>query len=1271
MRGILPSSHPIVSELTENTSRGVLSWAGPLAFVGTIALIGALGWISAERRGQAADTEFRRTVLRHAMDMAGFLDPAVVRSLTFTVEDADQDVFDKISGLMKDYLNVLRLPDRTIYSVQRRGNDYHFGPQAAYPGDVRDTLRPGTLHDDPPPEADLVYDSGRPLVFGPRTGADDDVITALAPVYDSPTNEVLLLVGLDVPAHLWRAHIADAKRGVQIRASALALLVLLGGLLVQHKQRLPAPRRDRWKHLEIVLIAVYGVAFVTALGLRVHESELDERRKTFTQLAEMHAELTRDAFYHLELRMTALVNLFATRAYVSPDEFAEFSRPLLRSPALLATGWVADLKDGTGEAMSDSVALRKRQGFPVWEWDAEGANRVTVQAQGARPALYIAPAARQAALASFNHASEPALQHAMDRALTSPRSVGTALIRWPPTDETVAPHYYVYRPVLSESRLQDGLTLLVVDLQALLDKTFERLLVMDPAVEFSLTEMAGAERGFSVHYPADRTPDGHAGDACGESFVQPIPAMDRVFEFRARPCHEFLAAHPAHSGFIVWLAGIALTALVTTSAAAMRQRHHAHDLALSEKRYRQLFRAMSSGFMLCEAVTDANGKICDMRFIEVNEALDAHTGLNGSELIGRTMSETVPQAFPFWLSRFSEVALSGKSTRFTHYDLNNGRHYGVLAYCPEPGQCAVMLTDITRRKRMEEQVSRLEALQNLLIQTATRFIHIPTARIDQATEETLAAFGRFSRVDRAYQFRYDFKQGIMTNTHEWCAEAIRPAIDESQAIPAPADLDIVIVHKRGEPYYVPDVQAMPADHPLRPTLESQQIQSLVTIPLMAGRECRGFIGFDAVRARRTWSDEELALLKLLAQLLTNAHLRREQDTERQQLERQMQQAQKLESLGVMAGGIAHDFNNILTTILGNTDLALRDISSVSPARESLEAIETGALRAADLCRQMLAYAGKGRFVIETFSLNEVIREMLHLLKTSISKRARFNLHLEPDLPPIRGDASQIRQIILNLVINASEALEDRSGTIAVSTGAYLVEEHDNVSAAFDTDLEPGLYVSLEVTDTGVGMDEETLARVFDPFFTTKFSGRGLGLAAVTGIVRGHHGALNVTSTPGAGTTFHLLLPAVREEEDANTERVLRHSSGDVRHGTGTVLLADDEVSIRALTSQMLKRLGFTVLTATDGIETLDVFKANAGSITCVILDLTMPRMNGEEAFKELLKLDPNIPVILASGYSQAEITDRHVIDGMAAFIQKPFTLQNLAGVLKTVLEEKK
>ncbi len=391
---------------------------------------------------------------------------------------------------------------------------------------------------------------------------------------------------------------------------------------------------------------------------------------------------------------------------------------------------------------------------------------------------------------------------------------------------------------------------------------------------------------------------------------------------------------------------------------------------------------------------------------------------------------------------------------------------------------------------------------------------------------------------------------------------------------------------------------------------------------------------------------------------------READAARIAIERKLLETQKLESLGLLAGGIAHDFNNLLTGILGHTSLMLAELPAGSPDREHASHIETIATRAADLCKQMLAYSGKGRFSVERVDLNDLVEDTARLLAVSVSKKAALEFRLERPLPELLADATQLRQVVMNLVINASEALGDYGGTIELATSLVHADRNYFTSAVLSPDLPEGDYVCLEVIDNGCGMDPEVQARIFDPFFTTKFTGRGLGLAAVHGIVRSHGGALRVESTLGRGTTFRLLFPCA---PGTRTQREETAAANPVWRPGGRVLVVDDEPIVRRITSRLLESLGFEVILATDGIEAGDIFEREHGDFAFVMLDLTMPRLDGEETFHALHCLNPDTRVLLMSGYDETEAMTRFAGLGLAGFIQKPFTLGVLREKVKQVL----
>lgn len=424
--------------------------------------------------------------------------------------------------------------------------------------------------------------------------------------------------------------------------------------------------------------------------------------------------------------------------------------------------------------------------------------------------------------------------------------------------------------------------------------------------------------------------------------------------------------------------------------------------------------------------------------------------------------------------------------------------------------------------------------------------------------------------------------------------------------------------------------------------------------------------FDVIKVPVFDENNELSCLIGIAVDVTD---KLDSEREKEDMQKQLLHTQKLESLGVLAGGIAHDFNNILTAIMGHASLAGRKVDR-NPVviQEHLQVIVNASEKAADLCKQMLAYSGKGKFVIQPIEVSALIQEVVNILQVSIHKGVALKMNLQEGLPLIEADTAQVQQVLLNLITNANEAIGEKSGVISVRTGAMHVDQGYLQQCMAGSEIESGNYVYIEVSDTGCGMDVATMSKVFDPFFSTKFTGRGLGMSAVLGIMRGHKGALKMYSELNHGTTFRVLFPAlelVLGEYDAAQGAELELSNPP------SVLVVDDEPVIRDMAVMMLREVGVTeVLTASDGEEALDIYKREQHNIGLVLLDLTMPRMNGEEAFRQLRRINEDVKVVLSSGYSESDIQDRFAGKGLYGFIQKPYMSEVLQDMVRRVFESR-
>ncbi len=376
------------------------------------------------------------------------------------------------------------------------------------------------------------------------------------------------------------------------------------------------------------------------------------------------------------------------------------------------------------------------------------------------------------------------------------------------------------------------------------------------------------------------------------------------------------------------------------------------------------------------------------------------------------------------------------------------------------------------------------------------------------------------------------------------------------------------------------------------------------------------------------------------------------ENDRRELEQEMVYAQKMESLGVLAGGIAHDFNNLLTVILGNVSLIQHASESGNPDPQCLNHIEIAAMRAAELTQQMLAYAGRGTFQVCHLSLSNLANEMSSLLAASIPKTTHLVFDLAEDLPAIKADATQLRQVIMNLVLNGSESLNGQTGFVRISTSVVQLSADDLCDCVVSFSEPDSAFVQLQVSDNGSGMDTVTIEKMFDPFFSTKFSGRGLGLSTVLGIVRSHKGSIRVSASPSQGTRFDILLPISPQPEATESDN---DAPELIERGQGRVLVVDDELSVLNLMCRTLELAGLIPVGISDPVEALQVITDGPLSFDCVITDMTMPALSGDELARRIRDLHPELPIILCSGFNFSQPDSEDALSAVTAFLKKPFS----------------
>ena len=635
----------------------------------------------------------------------------------------------------------------------------------------------------------------------------------------------------------------------------------------------------------------------------------------------------------------------------------------------------------------------------------------------------------------------------------------------------------------------------------------------------------------------------------------------------------------------------------------------AEMLRQSERRYRSLFDAIGEGFALHEIICDDDGVPCDYRFLAVNPAFERLTGLDGREIIGKTVLEVLPDIESFWIETYGKVVLTGEPAEFDQYSAELDRHYEVFAFKPAEGQFATLFFDVTERRRMGEELVRQRDFSDNLVETA------------QTVVVVLDPEGKVLRVNRFTQDLLGYtaaeligKDWIDTVVPESSRAAIRGIFDKAINVEPTRGFENVILAKDGREVLVRWFDSLVRDPEGK------------TVALLA-------VGHDVTEVREK--------------------------------EHQLRHAAKMEGIGRLAGGIAHDFNNMLAIIQGYADLLGRRVSGDREASEDVEKIRIAARRAAFLTRQLLALGKRQVVQPKVFQLNDAYAEMAAMLQRTMGEDVELSASLEGDLRYVKADPRQIEEVILNLAINAREAMP-RGGKLTIETRNVdlddrYVQTHPNVA--------PGEYVVLSVADTGVGMDPETIGRIFEPFFTTKESigGTGLGLSVCYGIVTQNDGHIDVDSTPGVGTKFRVYLPATNEPPSPPTPSGESPASVGLLGGDETLLVAEDEEDVRHLIVRVLRQCGYTVLEAGNAREALPLGEHYEGDIDLLITDVVMPGMGGKELADRLLEARPKMKVLYISGYADSAVIRRDILEAGLSFLAKPFSPQRLTKAVRETM----
>ncbi len=663
--------------------------------------------------------------------------------------------------------------------------------------------------------------------------------------------------------------------------------------------------------------------------------------------------------------------------------------------------------------------------------------------------------------------------------------------------------------------------------------------------------------------------------------------------------HAFTARPVIEHGDVVGLEGFLID--ITERRKAQKA------LQASEERYRLMFENMMDGFALHRIVTDRQGEPVDYIFLEVNSAFERLTGLKREEIIGKRVTEILPgiEKDPSdWIGRYGKVALTGRQCRFEQNAQNLDKWFSVLAYRPKEGHFATIFEDVTERKRAREALARSEERYRTMMESMTDPLYIcsPDFRVEYMNPAMITRTGRNAVGERCYQALHDRDERC-----EWC---IFDQVTDGESVET--------------------------------TVVSPKDKRTYRVTNMPVRNQDGSIS-------------KMTIFRDITDYLTALK-------EKEKVKAQLQQAQKMESIGNLAGGIAHDFNNILSSILGFTELALDDVQAGSAVEDSLQEVYAAGKRAKELVWQILAFARQSDKEVKPIRIDGIIKEVLKFIRSSIPTTIEIIAYIRSE-SLILGHPTQVHQIMMNLCTNAAHAMEEGGGILEVSLADIAISGNE---VNPKVQLPQGNYIEIKVSDTGVGMPAEIMASIFEPYFTTKGTaqGTGLGLAVVHGIVESYGGEIVVESDPGQGSVFTIYLPVTKKRKPH-----LSYAPEELPMGTERILFVDDEAPIISMGKRMIERLGYRITCRTSSIEALELFRSRPLDFDLVITDMTMPNMTGDRLAVELLKIRRDIPVILCTGYS-TQITEESAREiGIKAFVHKPVVKADLARTIRMVMDD--
>jgi len=1239
---------------------------------------------TAQRHASLTDHAMRRELLNQAIAVAQTVSPSLVADLSFTKEDANHPAYQCLCGQLAAYKSLLGC--RGIWSMALRDRTLIFGPES-YPPDDPCASPAGTPYPKALPFYSDIFRTGRAFVSGPHRDEYGEFVFAVAPVLAPDTGKVIMTVGIDMTASLWHSLLIREQALACLRVFPLGLILIAGILLIRKRKRLPENLKGRLRYAEACTMALFSLALTALIAGEFHEREHIAQRNMFSQLAANQAyRLTTQFQQILDDFLSDVSEFYTVSKEVSRREFEAFVSPFLTQNGLSHIAWIERIRK---EDRSVWETRARAEGYPalsIWEQDEHG-NRKSVSGQRdvLFPVRHSAQHEGYGIVAGFDAGSEPTRRDALDQACKSGLPTAT-----PPLQFFTSPTHelgiHVFKPVYKGSGASK--TLIGLGLVAFRPEFLIKLTTGSMPPEASSSHITLFQLGKKADpplYVAASETDSDTrislshllGNSKNLRQVYPIFAFGRAYALICSPGEGFLSAYPIDPVWPILAAGLSIAGLLTLLTVLLTQHRRVLETEV-QRRTKELRESENNYRMAEERERNLNKMLLAIR--NVNQLIVREQGRDQLlEAICRNLTGTLGY-FTAWIVLLDEEGSSVTSFTASGLDKDLALLRQQLAdkkfpacmravldgdkifWTPPPAEtCKEPYYLSYSRQDSTEMAARIEFKGHrfgvLVVSIPKPFAQdkLAVGLFAELADDLGCALHKLVTSEALQESETRFRSLV-----EGAPDAIFVYTDGKFAYLNKSAASLFGAANGEDLIGCPIInQFTPDDHEsirkrMREILEKKApvcpLERTVVRPdgtTVAIESC-------AVPIRFRGLDGALVFVHNISE-------RKQAEEQRRKLEERLNQSQKLESLGKLAGGVAHDFNNMLQVILGHVEMLLLDARDNSLDAEALREVRKAGQRAADLTRQLLAFARKQTIRPRPLDLNETVSDQLKMLRRLIGGNIDILWQPGTGLPHVKMDPAQITQIVTNLAVNARDAVSG-NGSIIIGTSQKVISGTDR----FDDNLSPGHYTVLSVRDNGCGMNKETLAHIFEPFFTTKSmnKGTGLGLSTVYGIVRQCNGYVNVTSEVGKGSTFRIYLPCCDEQvEDVKPEA----EQDEPRFDKKTVLFVEDEPSLLTFGRKLLEKMGYTVYAASDPLEALHIAETCPEELHLLLTDVVMPNMSGRELQQKLLAQRPALKSLFMSGYTANAIAHHNVLDKGVHFLQKPFSSTELKAAILEAL----